>query len=119
MIWNQVYRFRSYLRSSLWIVPFIAIPLELVLSRVLQRMDALLGWTLLGFSVTGAQAIFQAVVTATLTFIVFTFGSLLVAIQVASGQLTPRIIATILLRDRLTLLFALSAQNKAGNSVDQ
>ena len=129
MIWNQVYRFRSYLRSSLWIVPFIAIPLELVLSRVLHRTDALLGWTLLGFSVTGAQAIFQAVVTATLTFIVFTFGSLLVAIQVASGQLTPRIIATILLRDRLvaytvglfmfTLLFALSAQNKAGNSVDQ
>ena len=36
---------------------------------------------------TGAQALFQAVVTATLTFIVFTFGSLLVAIQVASGQL--------------------------------
>ena len=129
MIWNQVYRFRSYLRSSLWIVPLIAIPLELVLSRVLHRMDALLGWTLLGFSVTGAQAIFQAVVTATLTFIVFTFGSLLVAIQVASGQLTPRIIATILLRDRLvaytvglfmfTLLFALSAQDKVENSVDQ
>ena len=129
MTWNQLYRFRSYLRSSLWIVPFIAIPLELVLSRVLHRMDALLGWTLLGFGVTGAQAIFQAIVTATLTFIVFTFGSLLVAIQVASGQLTPRIIATILLRDRLvaytvglfmfTLLFALSAQDKVGNSVDQ
>jgi len=31
---------------------------------------------------------------------VFTFGSLLVAIQVASGQLTPRIIATALLRNR-------------------
>ena len=89
MTWNHVYRFRSYLRSSLWIVPFIAIPLELVLSRVLQRMDALLAWTLLGFSVTGAQAIFQAVVTATLTFIVFTFGSLLVAIQVARTKWEP------------------------------
>jgi uncharacterized membrane protein len=32
---------------------------------------------------------------------VFTFGSLLVAIQVASGQLTPRIIATTLLRDNV------------------
>jgi uncharacterized membrane protein len=30
---------------------------------------------------------------------VFTFGSLLVAIQVAGGQYTPRIIATMLLRD--------------------
>jgi uncharacterized membrane protein len=48
---------------------------------------------------------------------VFTFGSLLVAIQIASGQLTPRIIATTLLRDNVirrtvglfifTLLFAL------------
>jgi hypothetical protein len=50
-------------------------------------------------------------------FIVFTFSSLLVAIQVASAQLTPRIIATTLLRDStirlvvalfvLTLSFAL------------
>jgi hypothetical protein len=58
----------------------------------------------------------QTVITLTLTFIVFTFASLLVAIQVASGQLTPRIIATVLLRDNairatvglfiFTLLFA-------------
>ena len=34
-----------------------------------------------------------------LSFLVFTFGSLLVAIQVAGGQYTPRIIATTLLRD--------------------
>jgi len=79
--------------------------------------------------VTGAQALLQTVVTATLTFIVFTFGSLLVAIQVASGQLTPRIIATTLLRNRVvaytvglfifTLMFAVSAQDKIGTSVHQ
>ena len=34
------------------------------------------------------------VVTANLSFLVFTFSSLLVAIQVAGGQYTPRIIAT-------------------------
>ena len=34
-----------------------------------------------------------------MSFLVFTFGSLLVAIQVASGQMTPRVIATTLLRD--------------------
>ena len=129
MTWNQVYRFRSYLRSSLWVVPFIAIPLELVFARLLRAADDVLGWYLLGLSMTGAQALFQTVVTATLTFIVFTFSSLLVAIQVASGQLTPRVIATRLLRDRVvaytvglfifTLLFALSAQNEAGTSVHQ
>jgi uncharacterized membrane protein len=44
---------------------------------------------------------FNAVITFTLSFIVFTFGSLLIAIQVASGQYTPRIIATTLLRDNV------------------
>jgi uncharacterized membrane protein len=39
---------------------------------------------------------------------VFTFGSLLVAIQVASGQLTPRIIATTLLRDNVIRLCSFS-----------
>jgi uncharacterized membrane protein len=61
--------------------------------------------------------------------VVFTFGSLLVAIQVASGQLTPRIIATTLLRDNvvkytvglfiLTLLFALSALDRMQGTVHQ
>lgn len=129
MTWNRLYSFRSYLRSSLWIVPFIAILIELVFTRLAHWIDPLLGWNLLALSVKGAEAMFQAVVTATLTFIVFTFGSLLVAIQVASGQLTPRIIATILLRDRVvtytvglfifTLLFALSAQDRIGSSVNQ
>jgi hypothetical protein len=41
----------------------------------------------------------NAIITATLSFVVFTFGSLLVALQIASGQMTPRIIATILVRD--------------------
>jgi uncharacterized membrane protein len=60
---------------------------------------------------------------------VFTFGSLLVAIQVASGQLTPRIIATTLLRDNVvrfsvglfvfTLVFAVTALNHLESSVQQ
>jgi uncharacterized membrane protein len=49
---------------------------------------------------------------ATISFIVFAFSSLLVAIQVASAQLTPRIIATTLLRDgtirRIVALFVLT-----------
>jgi uncharacterized membrane protein len=59
----------------------------------------------------------------TLSFLVFTFGSLLVAIQVASGQLTPRIIATTLLCNNVvrysvglfvfTLVFAVMALNRA------
>jgi uncharacterized membrane protein len=87
MNWSTFYGLRSYLRSSLWIVPFIAIPSELVISRLLRGLDAWLGWNLLGFALPGAQALLQATVTATLSFVVFTFGSLLVAIQVAGAQL--------------------------------
>ena len=129
MSWNQWYRFNSYLRSSLWVVPFIAIPLELALTRVLHHLDSWLGWTLLGYTVPGAQALLQAIISAMLAFLVFTFGSLLVAVQVASGQLTPRIIATTLLRDGtvkyivglfiFTLFFSVSALNQMDKEVHQ
>jgi uncharacterized membrane protein len=129
MNWKRFYSLRSYIRTSLWVVPFIAIPLELVATRVLHRLDGWFGWPFLGVGETGAQAMLNAIVTATLSFVVFTFGSLLVALQVASGQLTPRIIATILLRNNVvryttglfifTLLFAISAQNRMEGNVFQ
>ena len=83
----------------------------------------------MGYAPAGAQAVLQAIVTATLSFVVFTFGSLLVAIQVAGAQLTPRIIATTLLRNDVikytvglftfALLFSLSAQNRMDKDVHQ
>ena len=129
MNWSRSYGLRSYLRSSLWVVPFIAIPLELVVTRLSHGFDSWLGWNFLEFALPGAQALLQAVVTATLSFVVFTFGSLLVAIQVAGAQLTARIIATTLLRNDVvkytvglfifTLMFALSAQNRMEKDVHQ
>ncbi len=96
--WGRVW---SYLKSSLWVVPFIAIPLAMITVRILHWLDGPLAWGLQGFAVTGAGALLDAVITSTLSFVVFTFGSLLVAIQVASGQMTPRIIATVLLRNNV------------------
>jgi uncharacterized membrane protein len=129
MGWSQLYRLRSFFTSSLWIVPFAAIPLELALTRVLHILDEWLGWTLLGLAREGAQALFQTIITSMLSFVVFTFGSLLVAVQIAGGQLTPRIIATTLLRDGtvkyvvglfiFTLFFAVSALDRMGQVVHQ
>ena len=50
---------------------------------------------------TSAQGVVDRIFSLNLSFLVFTFGSLLVAIQVAGGQYTPRIIATTLLRDNV------------------
>ena len=49
----------------------------------------------------GAIALADYVITSSTAFIVFTFGSMIVAIQVASGHSSPRIIATMLLRDNV------------------
>src|SRR5262245_31073125 len=129
MRWSGWYRVRSYTKSSLWVVPFLAMPLELVATRLSHGADTWLGWSLLGLAVPGATAMLNAVVSATLAFVVFTFGSLLVVIQIAGGQLTPRIIATTLLRDKVvrytvglflfTLLFALSALGRMETRVYQ
>jgi uncharacterized membrane protein len=127
LVWNNVYRATSYLKSALWTVPFVSIVLVLVFAPLLRLLDGWLGWRVAGLGVSGAQALYQTVITLTLSFIVFTFGSLLVAIQVASGQLTPRIIATTLLRDRVikysvglfvfSLVFAVMALNRLERTV--
>ena len=101
MRWNLRYSVRSYLRSSLWIVPFITFVAYLVMIRLVDYLDSLVDWSLpfQSFSPSGQAAALQTFITLAASYLVFTFGSLLVAIQIAGGQLTPRIIATTLLRD--------------------
>jgi uncharacterized membrane protein len=126
MSWRHL---KFVFNTSLWAVPIIAIPFALLLTRAVHWLDDRYEWRLLEFGVPGAQAILQSIVTAILTFIVFTFGSLLVAIQVASGQMTPRVIATIMLRNSVvrytvalfmfTLLFSVGAQGRLNTTVHQ
>ena len=127
LTWSRLYRFTSYTRSALWIVPFIAIVAVLASVPILRVLDNWLKWDLVGLGVEGARSLYQTVITLTLSFLVFTFGSLLVAIQIAGGQLTPRIIATTLLRDNVvrytvglfvfSLIFSVMALNRLENTV--
>lgn len=129
MNWNRWYRPIRYIRSSLWVAPFIAIILEQIVIRVLDRIDARFDGAFYGGSVHAAEVALQTVISLTLSFVVFTFGSLLVAIQVASGQMTPRIIATTLLRDNVvrysvglfvfTMLFAVGTWSRTETQVNQ
>jgi uncharacterized membrane protein len=101
MNWKQRYRIKSYLRSSLWIVPVAAGLAERVFRIIVEALEGRLPWVGYGLGLEGAKALTSAIVTLTLSLVIFTFGSLLVAIQIASGQYTPRIIATTLLRDNV------------------
>ena len=137
MRWNLKYTIRSYVSHSMWLVPFFALLLYMVFQRVTYAIGAWLlqtGWldettSFFGLAMSGARSMLETVITLNLSFLVFTFGSLLVAIQVAGGQYTPRIIATTLLRDNVirftvgffvfTLVFALRVLSRMDEMVHQ
>ena len=135
MLWNRRYVIKSYIRASLWLVPFFAVVLYMVVNRITYGIE---GWLLrtgqidektafFGLTLVGARSALDTIVTLNLSFLVFTFGSLLVAIQVAGGQYTPRIIATTILRDNairftvgyfvFTLLFAMRVLTRMGGEI--
>jgi len=135
--WDWLYRVRSYVNSSLWIVPLLALLVEQVIVRLTGAAGAWLAETgrmdpataLFGVSMSGARSALETIVTMTLSFLVFTFGSLLVAVQVAGGQYTPRVIATIFLSNKVvracvglfvvTLFFALRTLVEMDKTVEQ
>ena len=102
MSWSVRYAIKSYLLSAIWTAPVIALVVEQATFRVayFHRLDfgGIPGFVL---NREGTIAVTEYVIASSIAFIVFTFSSLIVAIQVASGQLSPRIIATTLLRDRV------------------
>ena len=107
--WNLRYSVISHIRSSLWIVPVFALIAQVAAKRVAERLGIWMvdqRWydlktAFFGLDHDGAMAVLDRIFTINLSCLVFTFGSLLVAIQVAGGQYTPRIIATTLLRDNV------------------
>jgi uncharacterized membrane protein len=129
MSWKRRSRVASYLKSSLWVVSLGAALLALLCSNIVHVLDAQVQWGGVGLGLEGARGLAGAIVTLTLSFTVFTFGSLLVAVQIASGQYTPRIIATTLLRDNVirytvglfvfTFLFAIKSLARTETSVPQ
>ena len=93
MTWLQRYRLRSFLRNSAWLPPLVGLVAALLANRLLRSADRVLGWQA-RVGVEGSRIVLTALAGSMLTFIVFVFSILLLAVQLASAQLTPRIIAT-------------------------
>ena len=96
MTWIQRYRFKRFMQSSSWLVPLIAMVAAVVLFRLVWWLDARTGWTWAGFSPDGARGIVGVIATSMLTFMVFTYSMVLLSVQIAGAQLTPRVIATVM-----------------------
>jgi len=128
MGWHRSYSLRSYLRSTMWAVPVAAYIASFFLIQIIGWLDDWLQWSWAWkLDVATVDTALESLVAATVSFIVFAFSSLLVAIQIASAQLTPRIIATTLLRDNtirgvvalfvLTLAFGVGTLARAQDHV--
>jgi uncharacterized membrane protein len=102
MTWFQRHRTRRYIAESIWIPPVLSMPAALAAVRLLNWADAALAWRS-SVEPAAAQSVLSALASTMFTLIVFVSSSLLVAVQLASGQLTPRVIAVVF-KDRITKL---------------
>jgi uncharacterized membrane protein len=100
MTWLQRYRVRHYVANSIWILPLLSMFAAFGTARLLYWIEGRMGWES-AVSPDTAQTVLGTLASSMFTFIVFVSSALLVAVQLASSQLTPRIIA-IVFRDPIT-----------------
>jgi uncharacterized membrane protein len=105
MTWRRRYRVRSYFRNSLWILPATSIVLALISVALVTRYEQAVG-SRASVSPETARAIMTTVAASTFTLVVLVSSAVLLAVQLASAQLTPRIIAMIYRNRVLKLAFA-------------
>ncbi len=94
MTWLHRYQIRHYFRNSIWILPTFGMLAAFIAVPVLHRVEAALGWES-SIGPDTARAVLGTLAPSMFTFIVFVCSALLVAVQLASTQLTPRIIAIV------------------------
>jgi len=63
---------------------------------LVRMLDEQTQWTLIGYGADGARAVVGALSASILSLLVFSFSIMLLAVQVAGGQLSPRIVERIL-----------------------
>jgi len=102
MTWLQRYQIRHYFANSLWILPALSVLVALALVPLLHRLDQSMDWES-GINSETVRTVLEMMASSMFTFIVFVCSTLLIAVQLASAQLTPRIIAVVF-RDPVTKL---------------
>jgi uncharacterized membrane protein len=95
MTWESRYRMRHAARTSLVLWAVVALVAALIAAPAMRWIDPEIGWKLFNYSPDGAKAVLGALASSMLTFIVFVLSGTLILVQLASGQLTPRIIGLV------------------------
>src|SRR4029079_8535547 len=93
MNWQQRYQARHFLRYSFWPLPTLCIILAIPVGTLTRWPDCQIDYSWLNFTPDGARALLGGLSSSLLTFLVFVVTSMLLVVQIASSQLTPRCIA--------------------------
>ena len=100
MSWIQRYKLRHYVQNSVWVLPIFGMATALVLVNCLHWIEERAGWQS-SLDPGAALALFGTLAGSMLTFLVFLSSSLLLVVQLASAQFSPRIIGVVF-RDPVT-----------------
>jgi len=102
MTWLQRYRLRQHVTTAIWFFPSLGVAAALIAVRVLHWVEIRKDWD---FDVPRdtAMALMATLASSMFTFVVFVSSALLIIVQLASQQLTPRIIGLVL-KDPFTKL---------------
>jgi uncharacterized membrane protein len=125
MTWLQRYRLRNYFSTSIWVFPILGALAAIAIVRLLHAIEKEMGW-ISPVDPDTARAVLGTMASSIFTSIVFVGTALLVAVQLASAALSPRIIGLVfrdaITKFALTLLvftftFSLSALIRIKNTV--
>jgi uncharacterized membrane protein len=94
MSWLTRHRIKLFLRNSIWVLPALSIVAGLLAVVLLNRLERAFGWTL-NLSPETGRVVMSTIAAAMFTLVAISSSAVLLAVQLASAQLTPRIIALI------------------------
>src|SRR6516165_3715598 len=100
MTWLQRYRLRNYFSTSIWVFPILGALAAIAIVRLLHAIEKEMGW-ISPVDPDTARAVLGTMASSIFTSIVFVGTALLVAVQLASAALSPRIIGLVF-RDPVT-----------------
>lgn len=125
MNWIIRYRLKLYINNSMWILPVISIVAGLLSVALLNRIEAALGWNM-NLSAETGRSVMGTIASSMFSLVVIGSSTVLVAVQLASAQLTPRLIALIYRNPMkkacisvfvFTFTFSVGALVRIGNTV--
>lgn len=102
MTWLQRCRFLHYVRNSIWLLPALGMGFGILFVRGLHWFEMEMGFES-SMNPDSVRAVLGALAASIFTLVVFVSSALLVVLQIASSQLSPRIIG-IVFRDPVTKL---------------